>query len=69
MRVVDLIAKKRNGGTLTDREITGLIDLFWTDKLPDYQMAAMAMAIYYQGLNSEELSAWTKSHVAFGARS
>ncbi|MGB0645674.1 MAG: thymidine phosphorylase [Bradymonadia bacterium] len=66
MRVVDLIAKKRNGGTLTDREITELINLFWTDKLPDYQMAAMAMAIYYQGLNSEELSVWTKAMLHSG---
>ena len=65
VRVVDLIAKKRNGGTLTDREIT--VDRpILTDKLPDYQMAAMAMAIYYQGLNSEELSAWTKAMLHSG---
>lgn len=66
MRVVDLIAKKRNGGILTAPDIEALIHLFWTDKLPDYQMSAMAMAIYYQGLNSEELSAWTKAMLHSG---
>ncbi len=66
MRIVDLIAKKRNGGILSDTEISTIIRQFWTDELPDYQMAAMAMAIYYKGLNSTELAVWTEAMLHSG---
>lgn len=66
MRIVDLIAKKRNGGVLTSAEISTVIHQFWTDELPDYQMSALAMAIYYQGLNPEELAVWTEAMLHSG---
>ena len=66
MRIVDLIAKKRNGGTLSDTEIATIIRQFWTDELPDYQMAALAMAIYYKGLNPTELGVWTQAMLHSG---
>ena len=66
MRIADLIARKRNGGVLEDSEIQALIRLFWNDDLPDYQMAAMAMAIYFQGLNDAELASWTSAMLHSG---
>lgn len=54
MRMYDLIKKKRNGGTLTDQEIAYMISGYTNGKIPDYQMSAMMMAMYYQGLNEAE---------------
>ena len=49
MRMYDLIAKKRNGETLTEGEIRSMIDGYVRGEIPDYQMSAMLMAIYFKG--------------------
>lgn len=54
MRMYDLIMKKRNGGTLTEEEITFMVNGFTNGEIPDYQMSAMMMAIYFQGMNADE---------------
>lgn len=54
MRMYDLITKKRNGDILTKEEISFMIDGFTKGEIPDYQMSAMMMAIYFQGMNPEE---------------
>ncbi|MBO5292790.1 MAG: pyrimidine-nucleoside phosphorylase [Lachnospiraceae bacterium] len=54
MRMYDLIMKKRNGGILSEEEITFMIQGFTAGKIPDYQMSAMMMAVYFQGMNEEE---------------
>lgn len=54
MRMYDLIMKKRNGGTLTGEEISFMIEGYTCGDIPDYQMSAMMMAIYFQGMNEEE---------------
>lgn len=54
MRMYDLIMKKRNGGALTKEEITYMIDGYTKGEIPDYQMSAMMMAIYFVGMNEEE---------------
>lgn len=54
MRMYDLIMKKRNGGTLTEEEIRFMIDGYTRGNIPDYQMAAMMMAVYFVGMNEEE---------------
>ncbi len=54
MRAVDLIVKKRDGGTLTQEEIEFLIQGYMAGEIPDYQMAAWAMAVYFQGMTPEE---------------
>ena len=59
MRMYDLIMKKRNGGTLTDEEINFMIDGYTKEEIPDYQMSAMMMAIYFQGMNEKETLALT----------
>ena len=54
MRMYDLIMKKRNGGALTKEEITYMISGYTKGEIPDYQMSAMMMAIYFVGMNEEE---------------
>lgn len=54
MRMYDLIMKKRNGGILSPEEIRFMIDGYTKGLLPDYQMSAMMMAIYFRGMNGEE---------------
>lgn len=54
MRMYDLILKKRNGSALTKEEIEYMVQGFTNGTIPDYQMSAMMMAIYFQGMNDEE---------------
>ena len=55
MRTVDLIEKKRDGGELSTAEISYLINGYVSGEIPDYQIAALAMAIYYQGMSIREI--------------
>jgi pyrimidine-nucleoside phosphorylase len=50
----DLIMKKRNGGELCEDEIKYMIKGYTKGEIPDYQMSAMTMAIYFQGMNEAE---------------
>ena len=59
MRMYDIIQKKRDGGTLSEAEIGWVIDGYVKGVIPDYQMAALNMAIYFQGMNLEETTALT----------
>lgn len=59
MRTVDLIEKKRNGGQLTQQEIEWLIKGYTNDQIPDYQMSAFMMAVYFQDMTDEEITAMT----------
>ena len=54
MRMVDLIAKKRDGGELTKAEINFMIEGYTDGVIPDYQMSAMAMALYFKEMTTEE---------------
>lgn len=54
MRMYDLIVKKRNGMTLTKEEIEFMVQGFTDGTIPDYQMSAMMMAIYFRGMTEEE---------------
>ena len=58
-RFVDLIQKKKSGETLTKEEIDFMITDYVAGKIPDYQMSAMLMAIYFNGMENEELAAFT----------
>ena len=66
MNTVELIERKRDGGTLTTEEIQWLITSYTNDVVADYQMSAMAMAIFLNGLNVEELAAWTEAMLHSG---
>lgn len=59
MNAVELIERKRDGGALTTDEIAWLISEYTADRIPDYQMSAMLMAVFLKGLDQDELAAWT----------
>ncbi len=54
MRPYDIIYKKRNGGTLTAEEIKFMINGLTSGEIPDYQIAAFMMAVYFKDMNDEE---------------
>ena len=59
MNFLSLLEAKRDGKTFTTQQITKIIREFTADKVPDYQMAALLMAIYFRGLDSRETRDWT----------
>jgi len=61
-----LIEKKRDGEALTGDEIRYFIDGFSSGAIPDYQMSAMAMAIYFQGMSSRETVSLTEAMMNSG---
>ncbi len=66
MTAVELIERKRDGGTLTGNEIRWLIAEYTAGTVTDYQMSAMLMAVFINGLNGEELTVWTESMLTSG---
>ncbi|MGH2604721.1 MAG: thymidine phosphorylase, partial [Dehalococcoidia bacterium] len=66
MRVVDLIREKRDGGTLDDEAIGFFIDGVTAGSVPDYQAAALLMAIFFRGMTPGETAALTGAMVRSG---
>ncbi|SFT81925.1 pyrimidine-nucleoside phosphorylase [Selenomonas sp. GACV-9] len=60
MRMYDLITKKKHGEVLTDEEIQFMITGYVNGEIPDYQMSAMTMAIWFNGMNDHEITELTK---------
>ncbi len=67
MNTVELIERKRDGGALTADEIRWLIASYVDGSVPDYQMSAMLMAVFQQGLDPAELAAWTDAMLHSGS--
>jgi thymidine phosphorylase len=65
---VELIRTKRDGGRLSDEAIDWLIRAYTDGWVSDEQMSAMAMAIFFRGLDGPELSRWTNAMIATGER-
>ena len=65
---VDLIRLKRSGGKLSPDEIDWLIRAYTDGVVADEQMSAMAMAIFFQGLDADELPRWTQAMIETGER-
>lgn len=61
-----VIEKKRDGGVLSETEIRAFIDGFTSGKIPDYQMSALAMAIYFKGMNEQETAVLTDAMMRSG---
>ena len=68
MRLVDLIERKRDGGRLSAEEIGFVIQSYVKGEVPDYQIAALLMAIVWRGMDARETAALTSSMVASGER-
>src|SRR6266511_5911403 len=68
MIVVPLIERKRDGGTLTPEEWSALVAEYTGGRIPDYQMAALLMAVFLRGLERTELAALTDAMLASGQR-
>ena len=59
MRMYDVIKKKRDGGALSAEEIRAFVEGYTDGSIPDYQAAALCMAIYFRGMNDEETTELT----------
>ncbi|HJV30026.1 MAG TPA: thymidine phosphorylase, partial [Gaiellaceae bacterium] len=66
IRPAELIQRKRDGGELTATELAELIDGYVRDEVPDYQMAAFCMAVFFRGLTPAETFALTDAMVRSG---
>ncbi len=66
MRMVDIIAKKRDGHVLTKEEIQFFVNGYTNGEIPDYQMSSLAMAIFFQDMTDEERADLTMAMVASG---
>ena len=68
MNVAEIIADKRDGKELDPERIDSLILAYARDEVPDYQMSAFAMAVYFQGMTHQETVAMTKAMVNSGEK-
>jgi pyrimidine-nucleoside phosphorylase len=66
IRAAELIQRKRDGGELGDEELSDLVLGFTRGEVPDYQLAAFCMAVYFRGLSARETHALTDAMVRSG---
>src|ERR1700691_2727238 len=66
MRTVDLIQRKRDGGELSPEEISYLVDGYTRGEIPDYQMSAFLMAVFFANMTDREVSRLTESMMHSG---
>lgn len=64
--ITELIERKRDGGDLTGDELRWIIAEYTADRLPDYQMSALLMAIFFRGFTPDELAEWTEAMLHSG---
>jgi len=59
MRIMDLIERKQAGGALSAEEIEWMVRAYVNEEIPDYQMAAFLMTVYFKGMDAAETAALT----------
>ncbi len=67
MRIIDVIRKKRDGGELTREELALVVDGYTSGEVPDYQVSALLMAVYFRSLSDGELADLTDVYMRSGA--
>lgn len=67
LNTIEIIAKKRDGHALTTEEIDYVVQGYTIGRIPDYQMAALLMAIFWRNMNTSEIAALTQSMLASGS--
>ena len=67
MRTVDLIHRKRDGEELSPEELQFLVDGYTRGEIPEYQISAFLMAVFFSGMSDREVSAVTESMVNSGS--
>ena len=65
---VDVITQKRDGGVLSDEEISWILDAYEHGEVAEEQMSALLMAIFFNGLSPQELDTWTDRMIESGER-
>lgn len=68
MNFQDLIYTKRDGGVLSADQIRWFIEKFTKNEIPDEQAGSFLMAVFFQGLNKEELNVWTDAMIKSGEK-
>src|SRR5690625_2038624 len=68
MRVYDIIKKKRDNYSLAEKEINHVINKYVKNEIPDYQISALLMAIYFNGMTIEESAALTMAMANSGEK-
>ena len=68
MRMVDLINKKKRGIALTQDEIDFIVQGYTKGEIPDYQMSAFLMSVYFRGMNKQEIANLTLAFVNSGEK-
>jgi pyrimidine-nucleoside phosphorylase len=66
MNAVEIIQRKRDGGALSADQIRWVIGEYAADRIPDYQMSALLMAVFKVGLDADELAAWVDAMLHSG---
>jgi pyrimidine-nucleoside phosphorylase len=66
VRPYELIKAKRDGGRLAPGDIRAFIEAYTAGEVPDYQMSALCMAVFFRGLDAVELGAWTRAMLESG---
>ena len=66
IRPAELIERKRDGGELSAAELKELMLGYARDEVPDYQLAAFCMAVFFQGLSGDETYALTQAMIETG---
>ena len=66
MTPYELIKRKRDGGTLSPDDIAAFMRAYTLGEIPDYQMSALLMAVFFKGMDATELGAWTESMLRSG---
>lgn len=68
MDAIDVLRTKRDGGQLTPEQIRWIIGAYTAGSVPDEQMSALLMAVFFRGMSADELAVWTQAMIDSGER-